>query len=295
MKKIVIKLGGSSLDGPSTLKELANLVAHYKSQDIGVVIVHGGGPAINQALTEKNILWKFIDGQRQTTAEMMAVINEVLAKKINFLVTQALNHSGIRACGLSGADDEILYCRQASPELMQVGQILSVDTQLIERVLNWEDEPVCVVAPIGYDHEGKKYNINADWAAAQIAMALHADELVYLTDQSGVLDANKKLLQYVTPNILEKLINEGVIVGGMLTKVRTMITALKAGIRQVAVVHVQNASLYVNAHANAGTRLIDGMQIVPSSSQKLKGTQRGRKQQGQQPSQGFGAGKAQCA
>lgn len=259
MKKIVIKLGGSSLQDSQTLTQLTKLILNYKRQDAHVVIVHGGGPAINQALKEKNISWQFINGQRQTTPEMMSVIDDVLANQINSQIVHSLNEAGIRSIGLSAADDHILLCTQASDELMQVGKIIHVDSHQVEKILIWEDEPVCVIAPIGFDSSGKKYNINADWAAAQIAIAIDACELVYITDQTGILDGKKKVLPMVTPRSLKKLISQGVIQNGMLTKVNTMLDALNHGVNCIQVVSSTEAALVgINQH-HVGTKLIEDL------------------------------------
>ena len=112
-QKIVIKLGGSSLHMASTLSELADLIRGYRKRRYDVVLVHGGGPAINQELTNRGINWKFIDGQRQTTPEMIDVIDKVLGQDINGMLVSNLRKAHIPAIGLSGASDRILFCTQA--------------------------------------------------------------------------------------------------------------------------------------------------------------------------------------
>ena len=120
---VVIKLGGSSLGNPETVEQLASLVKGYQKRRYRVVVVHGGGPAINAELTKRNITWQFINGQRQTTPEMMKVIDEVLTKQVNGQLVENLKLQGVTAVGLSGADAEILFCTQATIELMRVGQV----------------------------------------------------------------------------------------------------------------------------------------------------------------------------
>jgi len=240
--KIVIKLGGSSLDHPATLRELIALVQVYREQNSDVVLVHGGGPAINQALTAKGIAWKFIQGQRQTTPEMMGVIEEVLGKQINGSLVKSLTKAGVPAVGLSGANDSILFCVASDPELMRVGYVEQVDTRAILSVLDRSDSATAVIAPIGLGRDGDKMNVNADWAATQIAIALNASRLIFLTDQNGILDQNRRLLTTASPRKLEQMIESGVISGGMRTKVLAMIKALHSGVGQICVLHASSAS-----------------------------------------------------
>lgn len=259
-QRIVIKLGGSSLQNPSTLKELAALVQGYQKKHYDVILVHGGGPAINQKLTERGIEWKFIDGQRQTTLEMIDVIEEVLAKDVNSMVVESLKDVGVKATGLSGAKDRILFCTQSNPELMQVGKVEFVDVTAIESSLLMNSVPV--IAPIGIGEKNEKYNINADWAATQVAVALKAKKLIFLTDQEGILNQEKRLIQRITPEIITQMIEQGVISGGMCAKVNSMTTALKSGVQHVQVLHAKNASQLLNKD-KTGTVLTELKNFIP--------------------------------
>ena len=245
-QRIVIKLGGSALQNPETVLQLAKLVRGYQKRRYQVVIVHGGGPAINAELTQRGITWQFINGQRQTTPEMMAVVNHVLAGVVNSQLVVRLQSSGIFAVGLSAADEKILFCTQAKPELIQVGKIEAVDTAGIENVLADSMDRVPVIAPIGIGASEEKYNINADWAATQIAMALSAKKLIFLTDQVGILDGKKELVKRANPKSIQKMITDGTISGGMFTKVQAMMMALEAGVKQVRVLHASHAALALN-------------------------------------------------
>ncbi len=256
-RRIVVKLGGSSLQNPETLRELSAVVRGYRNRGYQVVLVHGGGPAINAELTKRGIEWKFINGQRQTTPEMIDVIDEVLAKRINGALVSSLHESDIGAIGLSGAADRILFCTQANEELMCVGQVENVDVSAIEEALALEGSPVPVIAPVGFDTREVKYNVNADWAATKIAIALGAKKLVFLTDQIGILDGNKKLVRTARPYKIHKMIEEGVISGGMCTKVLAMMTALEAGVDQVRVLHASFASQIFAQGPKIGTILSD--------------------------------------
>lgn len=247
-KIIVIKLGGSSLHNLGTLQELVSLTLGYRKMKYNVVLVHGGGPAINQELTSRGIEWKFINGQRQTTPEMMNIIEDVLVNKVNSMLVSNLLAAGIPAAGISGANANTLFCSQANSELMQVGKVEAVNTKTIEKCLSLKPSTTPVIAPIGIGAGGEKYNINADWAAAKIAIALNAEQLVFLTDQNGILDRDRELVSHATPVQIYKMIEEGVISGGMYTKVITMMSALNAGVQKIRVLNANAASGILNPH-----------------------------------------------
>lgn len=244
---VVIKLGGSSLQNSNTVIQLASLVRGYQKRRYRVVLVHGGGPAINAELTRQNIKWQFINGQRQTTPEMMKVIEDVLVKNVNAVLVENLKQAGVSALGLSGAEAEILFCSQANSELMCVGKVEVVNTSVINKILNQFGAKVPVIAPIGYGNKGEKFNINADWAASQIAMALNAKKLIFLTDQDGILDQEKQLVPSADLKMINDMILEGTISGGMFTKVKAMMTALSAGIKYVRVLNASLASMALTA------------------------------------------------
>lgn len=237
-KVIVIKLGGSALE--SSLDELKTTVEGLKSKGHRVVLVHGGGPAINKELTARGITWTFVNGQRRTTPEMMSVIEDVLAGTVNAMVVDALNQAGLKATGLSGG--QFLFCRQQNQELGLVGQVEVVATEAINEALANGEIPV--VAPIGRGYDmTTRYNVNADWAATQIAIALRADELTFLTDQNGILDGDGALVKKAAPELLEGMIASGVVSGGMCTKVLAMISAVRHGVAQVRVLNAAKSSV----------------------------------------------------
>lgn len=249
-KAIVIKLGGSSLASETTLDQLSQLVSGYRARGKNVVVVHGGGPAINEELTKRGITWTFVNGQRRTTPEMIEVIDEVLSSYVNSAVVGNLKADGIPATSLSGARNEILVCSQLNEELGLVGQVDDVNTAPIVEALKNGRLPV--VAPVGFappTYDGtlegltaKKFNVNADWAATKIAIALGAEKLIFLTDQNGVLDGKRDLVTRATPFDLKEMIGTGVVSGGMCTKVLAMIVALESGVGQVRVLNASAAS-----------------------------------------------------
>ncbi len=241
--KIVIKLGGASLDDAKTLQQLSLLIQFYQNQNQQVILVHDGGPAINRELSARNIKWSFIRGQRQTSPEMMVVIEDVLARHVNSIIVESLKKFGIPAEGLSGASFQTLLCSTQDPELMCVGKIESVNTESLEQIL--QNGRVPVIAPIGVGANGEKFNINADWAASRIAVALKAEQLLFLTDQNGVLDQNKNLIPVLTPQQATGLIDSEVIIGGMMTKVRTIIGAQQQGVKQLRILNAGAVSSYL--------------------------------------------------
>lgn len=255
-KRIVIKLGGASLQNGATLQQLTLLVQGYRAQGFDLVVVHGGGPAINQELTARGIEWKFINGQRQTTPEMINVIESVLAGQINSEVVRTLNVAEIQAVGLSGATEQTLFCTQINQELQQVGEVQKVNVPYLEQKLSEKGGSVVVLAPIGVGARGEKYNINADWAAAKTAVALKAERLVFLTDQAGVLDSAKQVVPILTASVAEKLIADGTISGGMYTKVMTMLNAVQTGVGRVCVLNAQATTSLLSDHFS-GTTVIN--------------------------------------
>lgn len=232
---VVIKLGGASLLDPATRGQVVKTVRGYRKYDYDVVLVHGGGPAINAELTKRNISWSFINGQRVTSVEMINVIESVLFGQINAELVADLNEGGVPAIGLSGAKNNLLHCRQASRELGQVGVVEEVNADFIKALLAPEKNVVPVIAPIGIGEDGELFNINADWAAAKMASALKAKKLIFLTDQNGILDQNQKLIEHTDYVQLKQLIDNGTVSGGMYTKVQTVVDALNHGVSQVRI------------------------------------------------------------
>lgn len=232
--RVVIKLGGASLQDPQVIDIFAQALIDYKKYGYEVIVVHGGGPAINEELTRRQIKWNFHQGLRVTTPEMIDVIEEVLQDKVNSSVVKSLAVYGIEAQGLGGYRDLILLCRQASPELGLVGNVLQVNT---EKIVGLLPKAIPVISTIGYGEHGEKYNINADWAASQIASALKAKYLIFLTDQFGILDHTKRLLPTTSISGLHSLITEEVVTGGMLTKTQSIISAIDNGVEAVRVMN----------------------------------------------------------
>ncbi len=233
----LIKLGGAALQDQSVLENLcANIADIYKFEK-DLIIVHGGGPAINDELLRHGISWEFKNGLRVTTPQMMKVIESVLVGQVNQNLVRTLNKFKVPAMGISGASNQFLKCKQLNSELGLVGDIENVNTEWLQKVIK-ATGVVPVIAPIGFDCEsGLAFNINADWAAIRIAESMAIEKVYFVTDQNGILDHSKQLLQKLNPLELQKLIDKQVVTGGMLTKVNTILHGLNHGVEEVNILN----------------------------------------------------------
>lgn len=234
MKPWVIKLGGAALSYPDAVKQLAQSIMTLKSEGHQVVIVHGGGPTINQRLTEQKIAWTFHEGQRVTTSEMMKVIASALGE-VNKTICNVFNNYGLQASGIQGHEKSIFLCQQMNADLGLVGEVIKVQTSSIEEALNLGLIPV--IAPVGVDADGLVYNINADWGASSLATELGAEILIFATDQRGILDIIGLPYDSLTKSQLKVLMEKGGVTGGMLAKCRSIESALSKGVNKVCVAH----------------------------------------------------------
>jgi acetylglutamate kinase len=239
---VLIKIGGAALKDESVISNLCEDLALIRSSGVSVVLVHGGGPSINDELTIHGIEWKFIEGQRVTTPAMMDIVEMVLCGRMNRKIVRTLNHAGVRAVGISGSDARMLLCKSAAAELGQVGVIESVDPSYLSLILNSQQDGVgCipVIAPVGVSKQGEAMNINADWVASRVAQSLGIKKVIYLTDQDGILDESKKLISEMDAGDLEGLVESQVVQGGMLAKARTILDGLRNGVQEI---HILNAN-----------------------------------------------------
>jgi acetylglutamate kinase len=250
---VVVKLGGSTLQDPAVVDLVTGDILQAQSAGHSLIVVHGGGPAINEELTRRGITWSFFEGQRITSPEMMEVIDMVLMGVVNRKLVRSLNHLGCAAVGFSGVDHSTLVCRKSDNRLGQVGTIENVNVAWIRQLLNTKTVPV--IAPIGFGNDGSTFNINADWAATHIASHMQASKLVFLTDQDGILDGSKKLISQTDVQGLLRLIETGVVAGGMLAKTRAVIHALENRVRSVHIVNARKPQglLEILAGHKAGT------------------------------------------
>ncbi|NKB46946.1 MAG: acetylglutamate kinase [Legionellales bacterium] len=213
-----------------------------KGVGIHVILVHGGGKAIDQALAMHHINSHFVDGLRVTSNAAMDIIEMVLCGHINNMLVKQLNHIGIRAVGLTGADDHLLQCEPISTQHERAGKVKAVNIQPIINILHTPDSqvhPIPVIAPIGIDSQGQSLNVNADVAACEIAMALGVNKLIYLTDQDGIFDADGQRLSSLDTHQLQQLIDQQIVKEGMLTKVRAILTALQTNMNHIHIINGQ--------------------------------------------------------
>jgi acetylglutamate kinase len=230
-KVVVFKCGGAVMDDPELASLFAQDVALMRSVGMRPVVVHGGGPQIGALMQRLGKEPEFVDGLRVTDAETLDIARMVLVGKVNRDIVSAINVHGTLAVGLSGEDAGLITATPRAPELGFVGDVTSINPQIVERLL--AEDLIPVIATIGVGIDGQAYNVNADTAAAAIAAALDAEKLVYLTDVPGLLrDVNDSasLLQTVTMTELEAMLDDGSLTGGMVPKIRSCLGALQAGV-----------------------------------------------------------------
>ena len=245
-KTVVIKYGGHAM-ADETLKEPFALdVILLKSLGINVVVVHGGGPQINETLKRYGIVSEFVKGMRVTDAATMQVVEMVLTGQVNKEVVGYLNQHGGRAVGLSGKDGNLLQCEKLLQEVKHddgtvekvdigfVGDVVKVNQELIQTLEHGKFIPV--IAPVGVGEHGESYNINADLVAGRVAGALRAEKLILLTDVEGVKDNDGKLLSSIPFDDVPRLIDGKVITGGMIPKVTCCVDAINEGVKKASII-----------------------------------------------------------
>ena len=240
---VVIKLGGHAMSSAKALTSFARDVVLMKQVGMNPVIVHGGGPMINEMLAKLNIKSKFVGGKRVSDETVVEVVEMVLSGKINKGIVQAINDQGGKAVGLSGKDANLMVCDFDNPELGFVGKPVEMNPEVLETFFASDHIPV--VAPLGAGKNGETFNVNADTAAGAIAAALKADRLLLLTDVDGVKDANGNVVTQLTAAQVKKLTKQNIIAGGMIPKTETALAAIDGGVRAVVIIdgRVQNAVL----------------------------------------------------
>lgn len=248
-RRILVKLGGAALQSENALTLATEAISHFRSLEYEVLMVHGGGPAINNQLRLQGIEWTFSNGQRVTSAPMMEVIESTLCGHVNKRVVRHFCAHGLPAVGFSGIDNQTLLCTQLAADLGQVGQIQRTNVSWIETLLNHNKDLLPVIAPVGVNAEGKSFNINADWAAAHLAVAFKASELLFLTDQNGILDEEGSPIKNVDIAGLRNMVEARTVTGGMLTKTLAVIHALEQGVHRVRIMKCDDASSALNLSA----------------------------------------------
>lgn len=231
-KTIVIKYGGSAQINPLLKDKFAQDIILLYLVGIKPIIVHGGGKKINELLEKLEIKSEFVDGLRVTTAEIMEVVEMVLSGNINKEITTLLNYHGAKAIGISGKDAHFIKAEAIDGgKYGLVGNITHIDKKVIKKLV--KEGFIPVVAPIGCgdDESHPGYNINADLAASKIAVALHAEKIIFLTDTRGILNKEGQLFSKLDEKKVNELKDDGTITGGMLPKVDACLEALAGGVR----------------------------------------------------------------
>ncbi|WP_025054693.1 acetylglutamate kinase [Sulfitobacter noctilucicola] len=230
---VVIKLGGHAMGSDEAMDEFARDVALMRQVGVNPVIVHGGGPMINDMLGRLNIQSEFKNGKRVTDPATMEVVEMVLSGLVNARIVQAISEQGGRAVGLSGKDSNLIICEAEDPELGLVGRPVKIDPRILRDLADKGIIPV--IAPLGMGTEGETFNINGDTAAGAIAAALQADRLLLLTDVAGVKNAEGDVLTELTAGQINEMIRDGSIAGGMIPKTQTALEALAGGVRAAVI------------------------------------------------------------
>ncbi|MDT0682287.1 acetylglutamate kinase [Roseicyclus sp. F158] len=230
---VVIKFGGHAMGDDDEMRMFARDVVLMSQVGVRPVIVHGGGPMINDLLKRLAIESEFVGGKRVTDEATVEVVEMVLSGRVNKRIAQAINDEGGRAVGLSGKDAKLIVCEPADEALGLVGNPTQVSPDVLHTLHNAGIIPV--VAPIGAGPNGETYNINGDTAAGAVAAALKADRLLLLTDVAGVKDLDGNVVTRLTPDEVERMTKDGVIAGGMIPKTETALAAIRGGVRAVVI------------------------------------------------------------
>jgi acetylglutamate kinase len=243
-KTMVIKYGGNAMTDPELQADFAEDVVLLKLVGMNPVVVHGGGPQIEAALSRLGKKGQFIQGMRVTDAETMEVVEWVLAGEVQQDIVGLINQAGGKAVGLTGRDGGLIRAQKLKMvdntdptkhhDVGQVGDIVSIDPSVVMALQ--DDQFIPVISPIGFGEDNESYNINADVVASKLATVLKAEKLVLLTNTTGVLDKSGKLLTDLTAREIDELFADGTISGGMLPKIAGALDAAKSGVNSVHIV-----------------------------------------------------------
>ncbi|WP_415857457.1 acetylglutamate kinase [Sagittula stellata] len=241
---VVVKFGGNAMGDADAMAEFARDIVLMRQVGVNPIVVHGGGPMINEMLRKLDIKSEFVRGKRVTDQATVEVVEMVLTGLVNKRIVQAIMDEGGRAVGLSGKDDDLMVCEADDPELGFVGRPIEMNVQVLRDLFTAGIIPVVAPVATGMDPL-ETFNVNGDTAAGAIAGALKADRLLLLTDVAGVKDNSGEVMTELVPDDIRKLTSEGVIAGGMIPKTETALKALEEGVRAVVIVdgRVPNACL----------------------------------------------------
>ncbi len=267
-KTVVVKFGGSAVDSADTGTIPEDLVL-LQQAGVRPILVHGGGPEISREIEKSGSSSQFVDGLRVTDSAAMEVVERVLGGTVNKRLVNLIAHAGGRAVGVSGKDARVIHARphERASELGFVGEIERVEPRIVEVLLQEGFLPV--VASLGVGSDGHAYNVNADTAAAALAVAVGADKLVLLTDVPGIyreIDGGRELLSELSPDEARALVTGGVVSRGMLPKVEAALAAVAGGVPSAHIVGAETPhSLLLELFTRSGI----GTMIHPAAPEPL--------------------------
>ncbi|OYW62093.1 MAG: acetylglutamate kinase [Rhodobacterales bacterium 32-66-7] len=241
---VVVKFGGNAMGDDTAMAEFARDIVLMKQVGVHPVVVHGGGPMINEMLTKLGIKSEFVRGKRVTDKATVEVVEMILSGLVNKRIVQAIMDAGGRAVGISGKDDDLMVCEADDPDLGYVGRPVEMNVQVLRDLYTAGIIPV--VAPVATGmKDNETFNVNGDTAAGAIAGALQADRLLLLTDVPGVKNADGQVMTQITPEEIRQMTADGVISGGMIPKTETALLAIEQGTRAVTILdgRIPNACL----------------------------------------------------
>ena len=240
-KTMVIKFGGNAMTDPELHESFARDVVLMKLVGMNPIVVHGGGPQIGKLLDRLGIESRFVGGMRVTDEETVDVVEMVLGASVNKEIVDSIHRNGGRAVGITGKDGELLRAKALSAndaggaeDIGLVGEVESVDTDILTMLGNSDYIPV--IAPVAGSVDGRTYNINADLVAGKLAEVLKAEKLMLLTNVTGLMDGEGKTLTGLSTQRVDELIEQSVITGGMLPKVRCAMDAVRAGVTSAHII-----------------------------------------------------------
>lgn len=243
-KTLVIKYGGNAMTDPSLQQDFAEDIVLLKLVGMNPIVVHGGGPQIDEALARVGKKGTFVQGMRVTDEETMEVVEWVLAGQVQQDIVGMINAAGGKAVGLTGRDGGLIRARKLrmldlkdpsiEHDIGQVGEITSIDPSVVKALQ--DDQFIPVISPIGFGEHNESYNINADLVASKLATVLGAEKLMLLTNTPGVLDKSGRLLTNLSAREIDELFADGTISGGMLPKISGALDAARSGVNAVHIV-----------------------------------------------------------
>jgi len=268
---IVVKYGGHAMVDERLKQDFALDIILMKYVGMNPIVVHGGGPQIGDVLNKLSIEPHFVDGMRVTDKETMDIVEMVLVGKVNKEIVNLINRSGGDSVGLSGKDGHLITARKMKylkkrrddlpPEIIDmgmVGEIISVDNQILMNLI--EGEFIPVIAPVGAGKNGETYNINADQVAGHIAASLNARKLILLTDTEGVLDRELKQISTLKMEEARQLVIDGTAKGGMIPKINCCLEALEGGVKKAHIIDGrQEHAILLEIFSKVGV----GTEVVP--------------------------------